>query len=154
MAGKTLIGGVAYDVKPGKTLVDGVAYDITAGKTQIGGVAYDIKLGGLELTLSGALKTSLGTYRRVEQNGTAIDTNGVYPIARGDSLKILFKMAAGGSLTPNRILLNGTQVAKGGYNEEVAYTLTVESSVSVAFSSVKNSATGRVNYWKAEVTTS
>lgn len=45
MAGKTLIGGVAYDVAPGKVLIGGVAREITAGKTLIGGVAYDIKFG-------------------------------------------------------------------------------------------------------------
>lgn len=45
MAGKTMIGGVAYDIKAGKTMIGGVAYNITAGKTQIDGVAYDIKFG-------------------------------------------------------------------------------------------------------------
>lgn len=45
MAGKTMIGGVAYDITAGKTQIDGVAYSITAGKTQIDGVAYDIKFG-------------------------------------------------------------------------------------------------------------
>lgn len=45
MAGKTMIGGVAYDITAGKPMIGGVAYDITAGKTQIDGVAYDIKFG-------------------------------------------------------------------------------------------------------------
>lgn len=45
MAGKTLIGGVAYDIKAGKTMIGGVAYDIKAGKTLVDGVAYDIKFG-------------------------------------------------------------------------------------------------------------
>lgn len=45
MAGKTMIGGVAYDITAGKTMIGGVAYNITAGKTQIDGVAYDIKFG-------------------------------------------------------------------------------------------------------------
>lgn len=45
MAGKTLIGGAAYDVAPGKVLIGGVSREITTGKTLIGGVAYDIKFG-------------------------------------------------------------------------------------------------------------
>lgn len=45
MAGKTVIGGVAYDIKGGKTLIGGVAYDIKAGKTLVGGVGYDVKFG-------------------------------------------------------------------------------------------------------------
>nr|DAG72637.1 MAG TPA: hypothetical protein [Caudoviricetes sp.] len=45
MAGKTMIGGVAYDIKAGKTMIGGVAYDIKAGKTLVDGVAYDIKFG-------------------------------------------------------------------------------------------------------------
>lgn len=43
MAGKTLIGGAAYDMKAGETLIGGVGYEISAGKTLIGGVAYDIE---------------------------------------------------------------------------------------------------------------
>ena len=42
MAGKTYIGGTAYDITGGKTLIGGTAYDINAGKTLIGGTAYDI----------------------------------------------------------------------------------------------------------------
>lgn len=45
MAGKTMIGGVAYDIKAGKTMIGGVAYDIKAGKTLVDGVAYGIKFG-------------------------------------------------------------------------------------------------------------
>lgn len=51
MAGKTMIGGVAYDIKAGKTMIGGVAYDIKAGKTLIGGVAYDIKFGAEPLVI-------------------------------------------------------------------------------------------------------
>lgn len=43
MAGKTLIGGAAYDMKAGETLIGGVGYEISAGKTLIGGTAYDIE---------------------------------------------------------------------------------------------------------------
>ena len=42
MAGKTYIGGTAYDITGGKTLIGGTGYNITAGKTLIGGTAYDI----------------------------------------------------------------------------------------------------------------
>lgn len=45
MAGKTYIGGTAYDIKKGKTMIGGTAYDIKKGKTYIGATAYDIKFG-------------------------------------------------------------------------------------------------------------
>lgn len=45
MAGKTLIGGTAYDISGGKTLVNGTAYSIAGGKTLIDGTAYDISFG-------------------------------------------------------------------------------------------------------------
>lgn len=51
MAGKTMIGGVAYDIKAGKTMIGGVAYDIKAGKTLVDGVAYDIKFGAEPLVI-------------------------------------------------------------------------------------------------------
>lgn len=41
-AHKTLINGIAYDVKGGKCLVNGTSYDIKKGRTLIGGTGYDI----------------------------------------------------------------------------------------------------------------
>ena len=41
MAGKTYVGGTAYDITGGKTLIGGTGYNIAAGKT-LGGRAYDI----------------------------------------------------------------------------------------------------------------
>ena len=147
MAGKTMIGGVAYDIKAGKTMIGGVAYDIKAGKTMIGGVAYDIKLGGLELTLSGAAKTSSTVGAWVELNGTIISDDGTYPLTEGDSLKIYLAPLAGSRRHPNKILLNGTQVATGYGSNAAEYTLTVESSASVVF-------TKSTQNWIATVTTS
>lgn len=147
MAGKTMIGGVAYDIKAGKTMIGGVAYDIKAGKTLVDGVAYDIKLGGLELILSGATKTGNITGAWVELNGTIISDDGTYPLTEGDSLKIYLAPLAGSRRHPNRILLNGTQVASGYGSNAAEYTLTVESSVSVVFEKL-------INNWIATVTTS
>lgn len=45
MAGKTLIGGTAYEISGGKTLIGGTAYSIAGGKTLVGGTAYDISFG-------------------------------------------------------------------------------------------------------------
>ena len=45
MAGKTLIGGTAYEISGGKTRVNGTAYAIAGGKTLVGGTAYDISFG-------------------------------------------------------------------------------------------------------------
>lgn len=45
MAGKTLIGGTAYEIKGGRTLVNGTAYGISGGKTLVGGTAYSISFG-------------------------------------------------------------------------------------------------------------
>ena len=45
MAGKTLIGGTAYEVTGGKTLINGTAYSIAGGKTLVNGTAYDISFG-------------------------------------------------------------------------------------------------------------
>lgn len=42
MAGKTLIGGTAYEIKGGRTLVNGTAYGISGGKTLVNGTAYGI----------------------------------------------------------------------------------------------------------------
>lgn len=147
MAGKTMIDGVVYDITGGKTLIDGVAYDIKAGKTMIGGVAYDIKLGGLELILSGATKIGSTNGAWVELNGTIISDDGTYPLTEGDSLKIYLAPLAGSRRHPNKILLNGTQVATGTSSNAAEYTLTVESSASVVFEKL-------VNNWIATVTTS
>lgn len=147
MAGKTMIGGVAYDIKAGKTMIGGVAYDIKAGKTLVDGVAYDIKLGGLELILSGATKFGSTAGAWVELNGTIISDDGTYPLTEGDSLKIYLAPLAGSRKEPNRILLNGTQVASGYGSNAAEYTLTVESSASVVFTSVSR-------HWIATVTTS
>ena len=45
MAGKTLIGGTAYEVTGGKTLINGTAYSIAGGKTLVNGTAHDISFG-------------------------------------------------------------------------------------------------------------
>jgi len=56
-AGKTYVGGTAYDIVGGKTLVGGTAYDITAGKTLVGGTAYDMAFGATKsLTFLGLMK--------------------------------------------------------------------------------------------------
>ena len=151
MAGKTVIGGVAYDIKAGKTLIGGVAYDIKAGKTLVGGVGYDVKFGGMELTLSGADKTSSTIGRWVEVNGETILEDGVYPVEAGDSIKVYLCMLTGSRSSPNRILLNGTQVATGYNTTPAEYTFSAESSVNVSFTSVGSGM--RVSYWKAEITT-
>lgn len=70
MAGKTMIGGVTYDIKAGKTMIGGVAYDIKAGKTMIGGVAYDIKFGAEPFVIFRLGDTAL-------QNGTLGRNNGI-----------------------------------------------------------------------------
>ena len=59
MAGKTLIGGTAYDISGGKTLVNGTSYSIAGGKTLVGGTAYDISF----LLSPGALDIWTGSSR-------------------------------------------------------------------------------------------
>lgn len=150
MAGKTMIGGVAYDVKPGKTLVDGVAYDIKAGKTMIGGVSYDIKLGGLELTLSGAKREGAFGYYVVLNNTTLVD-DGIYPLVEGDSLKVTISVTSYGSKKlPNQIYLNETLVASGYGSTNPHYTMTVTGAVSVVFEILKS---GFNSCIKATITT-
>lgn len=68
-AGKTYVGGTAYDIVGGKTLIGGTAYDITAGKTLVGGTAYDIAFAHALPSLEDVLKDmTLLTY-----NGANID---------------------------------------------------------------------------------
>ena len=75
MAGKTMIGGVAYDIKAGKTMIGGVAYDIKAGKTMIGGVAYDIKFGAEPLVIFQLGDTALQNGTLGRNNGFRFDRN-------------------------------------------------------------------------------
>lgn len=150
MAGKTMIGGVTYDIKAGKTMIGGVAYDIKAGKTMIGGVAYDIKFGGMELTISGAKKEGAFGYYVVLNNTTLAD-DGIYPLVEGDSLKVIISVTAYGSKGfANQIYLNETLVASGYGSTNPEYTMTVTGAVSVVFEILKSGFKSRI---KATITT-
>lgn len=43
MAHKTLVAGVAYEIKGGRTLVNGVGYAVAKGRTLVNGVGYDVR---------------------------------------------------------------------------------------------------------------
>lgn len=126
MAGKTMIGGVAYDIKAGKTMIGGVAYDIKAGKTLVDGVAYDIKFGAEPLVIFQLGNTAL-------QNGAtfANKTNISITASRGIRLNPPEEDTIAGftvelDFTPYSTLHIGYNMARyptvDSYNRKVGYS--------------------------------
>lgn len=81
-AGKTLVGGTAYEITGGKTRVTGTNYTITGGKTLVGGTVYTISF--KEQTLKDLFQSASISYiagRNASSNGEVsvnVNTAGTY----------------------------------------------------------------------------
>ena len=116
MAGKTLIGGTAYEISGGKTLIGGTAYSIAGGKTLVSGTSYDISFGvDLAELFSGmtVLRTaenesssrrilSLSPPSTFPVGSTAYvfsfcsGSMGIFKVRRADSIQQIYGNASGG----------------------------------------------------------
>ena len=135
MPGKTLIGGVAYDVVPGNVMVGGTVYTIKEGKTMVGGTAYTIKFASdVVVTITGRGMHGTKKMAYVEIDGTEYTSAATVTVPVGTEIYCVTRGFGGG------VYLNGTKL------EGSEYTFNAESDVSIAMSA---SAKGG----KAEITT-
>ena len=75
MRHKTLVNGMAYEVKGGKCLVNGTVYSIKKGRTLINGTGYDIKFqNGYTWVLNNSYTPPSGTLK--EFDTPAFTSNG------------------------------------------------------------------------------
>lgn len=125
MAGKTYIGGTAYDITGGKTLIGGTAYDINAGKTLIGGTAYDIvfkkpvtikELFSDVTILGSAGRNNSGTGRIYLSTSISDTTNSAYLFSIYNGGLSIWKISGALSTISTTALKFGGSVTTGIYN--------------------------------------
>ena len=114
---KTLIGGVARNVKSGSCLIDGIGRTITNGRTLIGGIGHDVPLDHVpRMTLQG-LSGDVQAY--VDIGGTKYRTDGVYETEPGTTVRVCVHSEGD---TSESITLNGTAVGTNHYSKAEEWT--------------------------------
>jgi hypothetical protein len=117
MRHKTLVNGMAYEVKGGKCLVNGTVYSIKKGRTLINGTGYDIKFqNGYTWVLNNSYTTPSGTLK--EFDTPAFTSNG--------NKYSVFKIYGWKWIKPG-IYYDNTRVNDGhGFTDEAYRTITFD----------------------------